>query len=120
MSSTEAGGSIPEVKRFFSEELMPLAEKLRDEGKSFFAISPDPAAKTYYIKREKTAMTPASFELPGCDSLDSFEKALADMWTSQGYPELAALAPTLAKLAHSIYSVEEQGGEVSPFIYVMF
>ena len=120
MSSTKADGAIPEVKKFFFEELMPLAEKLRDEGKSFFAVRPDPAAKTYYIKRKKTAMDPASFEVAGCDSFDSFEKALADMWTSQGYPELAVLAPTLLKLTKSIYSVEEQSEEVSPFIYVMF
>ncbi len=65
-------------------------------------------------------MDPASFEVAGCNSFDSFEKALTDMWTSQGSPELAALAPTLSKLAKSIYLVEEQSEEVSPFIYVMF
>ncbi|MBL7124598.1 MAG: hypothetical protein ISS51_00680 [Dehalococcoidales bacterium] len=120
MNSTRDDDTLLEVTRFFFEELMPLAKKLQDEGKAFFSVKPNPNAQTYYKKREKTIMHPESFEVVGCDSFDSFEEALIDMWTSQGYSELTKLAPTLLKLAKSLYFVEEQSEDISPFIYVMF
>jgi hypothetical protein len=42
------------------------------------------------------------------------------MWQGQGYPELAALAPDLARLAELLQAGEEPDAEVSPLIYVMF
>jgi len=117
MGATKKEG---DVKKFFSKEALPLAKKMKAGGKAFFPTSFDAAAQTYYVKRQKTTMTKADFEVAGCDSFEAFEKALEEMWRSQGYPELAALAPGLAKLSKALYAAEEQSGEVSPFIYVMF
>ncbi len=117
MSATKKEG---DVKKFFSKEVLPLSKKMTAEGKAFFPTGFEPDEQSYYIKRQKTTMAKEDFEVAGCDSFEAFEKALAAMWRSQGYPELAALAPGLAGLSKALYSAEEQTGEVSPFIYVMF
>src|SRR5213594_3901885 len=107
MSSIRARRTSSRVRKFFFEELMPLAEKLRGEGKTFFPVKGDPSAKTYYIKRDKTTMAPQDFEVVGCDAVESFGDAIVDMWRAQGYPELIGLAPGLSKLAESLYHVKE-------------
>ena len=120
MSLIRSDRTSSSVRKFFLKELIPLAEQLRGEGKAFFPVKGDPGATTYYIQRDKTTMTPEDFEVVGCDAVEGFEEALIDLWRSQGYPQLTALAPTLSRLARSLYHVEEQTEEVSPFIYVMF
>ena len=120
MSLIRSGRTSSSVMKFFFKELMPLAEQLRGEGKAFFPLKGDPGAETYYIRRDKTTIAPEDFEVVGCDAVEGFQDALVDLWTSQGYPQLTALAPTLSRLARSLYRVEEQSEEVSPFIYVMF
>jgi hypothetical protein len=108
------------VRRFFFDELMPLAAQFRARGEIFFPLSANPSARTYYTKRDKTAMTAKDFEVAGCDAVDSFEEALTALWNSQGYPQLTSLAPTLSRLARSFHHIDQQNEEVSPFIYVMF
>lgn len=115
MNSTSAT-----VKRIFFKELMPLADKLRSDNRRFFLTSAEPNVGTYYRQREKTTVNAQALEVAGCDSVDNLEKALTEMWTAQGYPELVALAPALSKLAKSLYLTEKQEEDVSPFIYVMF
>ena len=109
-----------DVKKFFSKEVLPLSKKMKTDGKVFFPTAFDANAPSYYIKRKKTTMTKADFEVAGLESYESFGKAVEEMWRAQGEPELAALAPWLARLSKELYAAEEQSGEVSPFIYVMF
>jgi hypothetical protein len=108
------------VRRFFVDELMPVAAQLRAEGTTLFPLGADPGADSYYTKRDKTAMTAGDFEVSGCDAVESFEAALVALWNAQGYPQLTRLAPTLSRLATSLYQIDEQTEDVSPFIYVMF
>src|SRR3989442_2958936 len=110
MSSIRARRTSSRVRKFFVDELMPLAKKLRGEGKTFFPVKGDTSAKTYYIKRDRTTMAPEDFEVVGCDAVENFEGAIVDLWRSQGYPELTGLAPTLSRLAESLYHVKEQIG----------
>ena len=107
-------------RKMFTNKLLPLAEELRNNGRRFFLTGAVSGASTYYKKREKTTFSKEDFELKGCDSYEALEKALREMWTAQGYPELSALAPLFVELAKSVYSPEKYGREVSPFIYVMF
>jgi hypothetical protein len=121
MGSTEQDGGGDElIRHFHAQELMPLAERLAREGRSVFPLAPEPAASTYYRRREKTQMSPSDFEVFGPGSVEDLEKALAELWTREGLPQLAALAPGLARIARSIYLTGERDEEVSPFIYIMF
>lgn len=119
-NSIKPMNSNQEISNFFYEELMPLASKLQEEGKSFFSVKPDSNARTYYVRRAKTTMQPEDFEAAGCNSVDDLKEALVGMWVAQGNPELVVLAGTLSRLAKSLRFAKKQDDEVSPFIYVMF
>jgi len=120
MSSTDPREADDAIRRFFDAELLPLAERRRREGRASFPTHPDPAAATYYQTRSKTSMAPRDFEVSGTESVAAFEKALADLWRPQGYADLVAVAPGMARLAAMLQQREEQSEEISPFIYVMF
>jgi hypothetical protein len=105
---------------FFREVLVPLALGERESGREFFALRPDEAAESYYVEPTKRAMKPEEFELRAGDSVGEFVRELAALWASEGRDDLAAMAPRLAALAAEVCEDEEQAGDVSPFIYVMF
>ena len=102
------------IDTLFDEVLLPIA------GKPDFPLAPDPAAETYFVQRERPAMTREDFTAPSCLDVDDFEQRLAAYWTRTGRPELAARAPRFAEAARSVYAPATQDAEVSPFIYVMF
>ena len=108
------------TKRFFQRELLPLRDHLGQAGREFFATRFDPGLPSYFQARVQTTLTPADMELPECTLRGELEEKLGEMWRSQGQPELAALAPSLARLAQLLAESAEPGEEVSPFIYVMF
>jgi hypothetical protein len=111
MSSTEAD----RLGRFFDKRLLPLAEKLRARGARFFPMGPDPQASTYYIAPRRDR--PEFCEL---EDAAACEKALRDLWEGQKMPELAALAGPILELARQVEIREEESGEISPFVYVMY
>lgn len=115
MNSTDAA-----LKKLFLKEILPLAERFHSEGKEFFLTKPKPGAETYYKKRGETKAVIEEIGVTEDRANNDFEKKLVDMWTEQGYPELAVLAPKLSKLAKSLRLVTKQEEEVSSFIYVMF
>ena len=118
MNSTRGRDQTGRIRNLFFRELMPQVGKTQE--KPFFAIRPDPGASTYYRLREKKSVGKADFEWGSCESFDSLEKALTELWQTQGYPELVHLAPKLAKLAQALLVKEEQEEEVSHLIYAMF
>ncbi len=111
MSSTEEA----RLGRFFDRRMVPLAEKLRARGARFFPMGPDPQVSSYYVapRRGKPAFT----ELEGAADC---ERALRDLWEEQRIPELAALAGPILELARQVEIREEESGEISPFVYVMY
>ena len=113
---------LVQVEQFFCEKLVPLAKKLHSDDESiFFQKKPDSAQETYFIKRKAVTMTPEDFERGGCKSSEDLAAALASLWKTEGYIELSALADAIVDLSDSVRQTEEeQGSEVSPFIYVMF
>jgi hypothetical protein len=124
MSSTDADRAEVLIRRFHEEQLVPLAERLAVEGRAPFPLAPDPLAATYWEERSRTTMAPADFEVPGSGGPEELEAALAALWTAQGWPELAPLAPALAEIAAAAREAAERtgedDGEVSPFLYAMF
>ena len=111
MSSTEE----TRLGRFFDKRLAPLAEKLRARGTRFFPMGPDAQADSYYVAPRRGRPEFIPLEGPA-----ECEKALRDLWEEQGMPELAALAESILELARQVEIREEESGEISPFVYVMY
>ena len=123
MNSTKEERFTVEIRDFFEKELMPLAKKMQQEGVSFFSLVSNPDVHTYYVDRDKIITPFKNCEMKGYDSIDDCIQALTELWILQGYSKLAALAPTLSKitkLCRSLEQEEEQKGEVSPSMYVLF
>jgi hypothetical protein len=110
MSSTD-GRRDELALRFFRECLVPAAACVRARGARLLPDGPDRAASTYYVARA-----------PDEEYVFDLSVPLADVLRSQwkDYPELAALADDLARLARDLRQQKEESGEVSPFIYAMF
>jgi hypothetical protein len=119
MSSTNAA-KLAAVRAFFGEELMPLAAKLKGAGRPMFPTGADAAASTYFKTRTNTAMSRADFVVHGTESPEAFVQAMQAYWERSLLPEMAVLAPTMAKLAVQLRGAPEKNDEVSPFMYVMF
>lgn len=111
MSSTED----TRLGKFFDKRLVPLADQLRARGVRFFAMGPDADAESFYLPANP--MEPEFIELEGPAAC---EKALLELWERQGMAELAALAGPLMDLARHLEIREEEWGEISPFVYVMY
>jgi hypothetical protein len=130
MSSTEVGGEEKDLVKdkgkdesaaaFFREVLVPVALGEREAGREFFALRPEEEAESYYAEPTRREMRPEDFELRAADSVEDFVRELAALWSSEGREELAAMAPRLAALGREVREDEEQSGDVSPFMYVMF
>jgi hypothetical protein len=78
-------------------------------------MGPDPEDDSYYVAPRRGK--PEFIELE--DAADC-EKALRDLWEGQKIPELAALAGPILELARQVEIREEESGEISPFVYVMY
>src|SRR5262249_20656910 len=127
MSSTDGstGGGrdqakLAAVRAFFDQELMPLASRLKTAGRPMFPTGADPAAASYFKARTKTGMAKEDFVVSGVESPGAFATALGAYWRASRFPEMAALAPSMGKLAERLRGEPEKDEEVSPFIYVMF
>jgi hypothetical protein len=105
---------------FFREVLVPTAEALRSEGKSFFPLQADPLAESYFVEPTRRVMTHADFELRAAESLEDFVKELAALWTAEGHDELAAMAPRLLEIFVQEREQPLDEDELSPFLYAMY
>lgn len=117
MNSTKPSQKNEETTLHFLEgPLLALAERL-----STFARHPDPAAESYYAVREQRRMTKTDFELAsGLSNTKVLGETLKRMWDARGEAALSSLAEDLAALAQELKREEDQSGEVSPFVYVMY
>jgi len=119
MSSTDEA-KLAAVRAFFDKELMPLAAKLKGAGRPMFPTGAEAAAQTYFKTRTRTTMSREDFVVHGTESPEAFAQAMQSYWQRSRVPEMAALAPTMGKLAGQLRGEPEKDEEVSPFIYVMF
>lgn len=121
MTSTDRAAAL--IRKLHAEEIVPLAARLAAEDRPLFPLGPDPQAASYYEERRKKTMEPADFEIFGPGGPADLEPALVQLWTEQGWPELAPLAPAVAEIARAVRPAEDGDlgdGEVSPFLYAMF
>ena len=110
MSSTD-GRREELALRFFRECLVPAAARLRARQVRLLPDGPDRAAATYYSTRPSREAYVFDLSIP-------LAEVLRNQW--KDYPELAALAEQLSRLARDLRQHSEESGEVSPFIYAMF
>jgi hypothetical protein len=101
-----------ELRAFFDRYLLPAAEASRAEGRVFFPLGPEPAASTYYRRRDDRS--DYVFDLETVDAAGH----LAALWSDQ--PELLALVRPLLQLAETLTQNSDSSSEVSPFVYAMF
>ena len=78
----------------------------------------DGERESYHIRRERTSMEPADFEL-NLEDMDEVRRWLSDRWQGPGSEALAHLLEKILQLAPHFDSVEEVE-DVSPDMYVMF
>jgi hypothetical protein len=108
------------LDKFFRTELLPISQQYAREGRQVLAGSPDPQSSSYFLRRTKTTMTRADFESGSCACPADLADVLAEMWRQQGFGELSALAPQMAKLAERLKQSQHETEEVSPFVYAMY
>jgi hypothetical protein len=108
------------LEKFFRAELLPLARQYKREGRCLLAGNPDGSLSSYYEQRKSTRMSRSDFEKGSCRSTEELAAELEAMWRQQGFDELAALAPQLAKLAERLRQTQPETEDVSPFVYAMY
>jgi len=101
MSSTE---------QFFRQHLMEAARQVKRDGHPF-PMGFEPKLASYFVERPRRPLQRSDFEIS-----DEALTGACPEWT----PGAAQLAPHLTALAQELRLVEEQDGEVSPFLYIMF
>lgn len=109
-----------EIKRFFDEQLLPLAAQLKSRGVSLLDPGPQPDAASYYIARQQRSMSPADFENGGLTSPEKAGAEMRQVWSSAAGHPLAPLADPVARLAGELRQNQEQASDVSSFIYAMY
>ena len=106
---------------FFEDVIVPLAERVRAAGKSYFPRGPEPELETYFVEPTRKVMTPADFELRATESTEAFLGELTALWRQEGHEELTGMIPRLGELAREIPQPNEAEQEdLSPFMYAMF
>ncbi|MCE2659715.1 MAG: hypothetical protein LW854_15970 [Rubrivivax sp.] len=109
-----------EIKRFFDEQLLPLAAQLKAQGLPLLDAGPEPSAASYFIPRQQRRMTPADFDQGGLTSPESAAQDIRKVWSATAGHPLAPLADSVARLAVDLRQGQEQSGDVSTFIYAMY
>lgn len=109
-----------DIDRLYSEELLPLAARLKSGSVKLLETQLEKNASSYFVRRENAGMRKVDFEKGGCASPDNVEADLANLWNRGNDGSLTTLAPGMAALARTLRQVEEQAGDVSNFIYVMY
>jgi hypothetical protein len=109
-----------DIDQMFSEELLPLAARLKREGVKFLDAQPEKDAASYFVRRAKIGMARIDFESGGCASPATVEADLARLWNRGNDGSLATLAPGMATLARTLRQVQAETADVSNFIYVMY
>jgi hypothetical protein len=107
----------------FDDVLMPIAQRLRDEGAHVFPLAPDVSWLSYYVRRKRSAMTAPDFSSASCSDVAEFEQRLAAHWRALGRDELAAQVARFGAVARAARAAQADVPakvELSPYVYAMF
>jgi hypothetical protein len=109
-----------EIDRFFDDELLPLASRLKGKGVVFLETRLDSGVPSYFSRRPKVTMAKADFEWGGCASAQTVKADLQTLGSGGDASSLATLAPGVARLAGKLRASEQESSDVSSFVYVMY
>ena len=123
MNSTNEAQLAAVMGELFDEVLLPLAERMRAEGRRAFPLAPDVSWLSYYNKRRRSAMSHDDFSSACCADSGELARRLAACWHALGRHELAGQAARFgaaAALARPLMVEGEASAELSPYVYAMF
>ena len=108
---------------YFDIVLMPMAARMRREGRTPFPLAPDVTWLSYYVRRKRSTMGAADFSAGSCANIAELEAQLASHWNSLGRHQLAEAVGRVGAAARAAKARHEPGpgsAEVSPYVYAMF
>ena len=120
MSLIKSNSNENQLRRFFAEQLIPIALKLRKNDTYFFSLGPDNKTEgkdddSWYITCPEDMPELVEFDV------SNLETELRNLWESQRLSQLGELAEPIAELARRIKMPTPcEDTDISPFIYVMF
>ncbi len=109
-----------DTERFFNQQLMPLATRLKAQGVALLDPGPDAGAASYYLPRTQRRMRREDFECGGLSTPQHAQAEMAAMWRQADRHPLAPLAAGVAQLACSLRKGQAQSSDVSAFVYAMY
>jgi hypothetical protein len=122
MSPTEINRVASLAEELYDRFIVSLADARRAAGRqTYFALSSERGASTYFEPADVGVMQPAHFDFPGGGTAAGLIDALAAYWTAQGETGLAAMVPLLHELSAAVAEEFEEGdGSVDILCYTMF
>lgn len=121
MNSTEEPNPLHDaLGALFDDVIVPLAERMRQDGRQAFPTQPDVSWLSYYVRRKRSLMLPSDFTSAACADAAELEARLRAHWESLGRDELAGHAARFAAAARPLAQESATGAEVSPYVYAMF
>ena len=114
MSLTDPTQDDARLEDFFKQQLVPIAEKLRENDIQLLALEFSDNESSWYVPYVDEGPEVFSFDV------DQLEQELRDLWRDQQDAVLLELKKSLANLARDLYRESEDDDDVSPFVSVMF
>lgn len=113
MSSTSAA-TDRRLRRVWRKKIEPAAAAMRERGVEHLQEGLHGDAESWYVSVDPS--TPNFTELESADMAE----ALADLWSRQGLPELAATSRDIVRLAKHLAAGRQETAEVSSDVYAMY
>jgi len=107
----------------FDDVLLPMAQRMRENGVAPFPLEPEVRWLSYYVRRKRSAMSLEDFKNAACADGCEFEQRLAAHWRRLGRDELAAQVGrfgSVAVAARLSRSPASTDAGLSPYVYAMF
>jgi hypothetical protein len=114
MSLTDPTQGDARLEEFFEQQLVPIAEKLRENDIQLLALEFSDNESSWYVPYVDEGPEVFSFDV------DQLEQELRDLWRDQQDAVLLELKKSLADLARDLHRESDDDDDVSPFVYVMF
>lgn len=109
------------IDELFSKLVEGRSPAVSGSNEDFFPLGKEPDAESYWRTRTRRVLTAEDFESLGCETEDELARRLSDLWGDDGIENLEATVRQLIRVSTSLRKREQQeDGEVSPFIYVMY
>jgi hypothetical protein len=102
------------LRRFYANELIAVAEKLRSSGYEGISLGRDENVGTWYVDVDAESAVFIEVEV------EQVTARLRGIWEGEDLQELAALSASLVEVARDLRTDEDESADISPFMYVMY